>query len=307
MIKLNNKLENTKKSNLKIMLGFDCDRPRGKFINTEEGIKMAKIKFDSIQRISKTLEELEISRTFFVCGQFLESMTMVFGKEEMKKAFCVNSQYVEIGDHSYSHNTVKKILTRPDKNPISPEEVENEFKKNTKIFKDIFGLKIPNRAYRTPLGHADGLKDNEKLQKKLKKIGVKYVSSDLRDADDGLNPPLVNKDNTPRQPYYYKNGLLEIPSAGWQDTVFSKTSKTPTKVKTPETYEEIINYYTGLFEKALSIAEGSKKEYFLGLVLHPYDNSFYNINNRFFYDLNKIATRINAQFCKYEDVLQKFG
>jgi len=289
------------------MLGFDCDRPRGKFIKTEEGAYMAKTKFNSLHRISETLEELEIPRTFFICGQFLESMAMMFGKEEMKKSFCINSPYVEIGDHSYSHSTVKKILTRPDKIPISPEEVENEFKKNTDIFKNIFGLNIPNRSYRTPLGHADGLKDNEKLQEKLKKIGVKYVSSDLRDADDGLNPPLLNKDNTPRQPYYYKNGLLEIPSIGWQDTVFSKTSKTPTKEKPPETYEEIINYYKELFQKAISISEENNKEHFLGLVLHPYDNSFYNQNNRFFYDLNDIIKNINAEFCKYEDVLLNFS
>ena len=288
------------------MLGFDCDRPRGKFIKTEEGTNMAKIKLNSLKCISETLEELNIPRTFFVCGQFLESMATVFGNAKMKEVFCVNSPYVEIGDHSYSHNVVKKILTRPDKIPISPEDLENEFNKNTEIFKDIFGLSIPNRSYRTPLGHAGGIKDNEKLQKKLKEIGVKYVSSDLRDSNDGLNPSLLNKDNTPRQPYFYKNGLLEIPSAGWQDTVFSKTSKTPTNVKTPETYEEIINYYDELFQKASNITKEKNQDYFLGLVLHPYDNSFYNQNNRFFYDLNNIATKINAEFCKYEDVVLNF-
>ena len=183
-VKLKKKLKNSKKSNLKIMLGFDCDRPRGKFIKTEEGAYMAKSKFNSLHCISETLEELEIPRTFFICGQFLESMAMMFGKEEMKKSFCINSPYVEIGDHSYSHSTVKKILTRPDKIPISPEEVENEFKKNTDIFKNIFGLNIPNRSYRTPLGHADGLKDNEKLQDQYytcKKIGIEMVIAEAQD------------------------------------------------------------------------------------------------------------------------------
>ena len=103
------------------MLGFDCDRPRGKFIKTLEGMKMATRKLNSLQNIAHTLEELKIPRTYFVCGQFLESMTTVFGKEEMKKSFCVNSPYVEIGDHSYSHSVVKKISTRPDKIPISVE------------------------------------------------------------------------------------------------------------------------------------------------------------------------------------------
>ena len=296
-----------KDTSLKIMLGFDCDRPRGKFIKTLEGMKMATRKLNSLQNIAHTLEELKIPRTYFVCGQFLESMTTVFGKEEMKKSFCVNSPYVEIGDHSYSHSVVKKISTRPDKIPISVEELEEEFKMNTKIFQESLGLNIPNRAYRTPLGHRNGLIGDEELQKKLKKMNVSYVSSDLRDENDGLNPPLQNKDDTPRQPYFYENGLLEIPSAGWQDTVFSKTSKTPTKEKTPDTYEEIIHYYKNLFKKALDITNENNQQYFLGLVLHPYDNSFYYKDNKFFYDLNNIVTEMNAMFCKYEDVLEKFN
>lgn len=297
--------ENTE-CGLKIMLGFDCDRPRGDFIQTKEGMEMAKRKIQSLKKISSTLEELKIPRTFFVCGKFLQSMNSVFGKEEMKKAFGIKSPLVEIGDHSYSHNIVKKIKTRPDKIPITPEEVIEEFQKNTGVFKEIFDLKIPNRAYRTPLGHHNGLQGEDELLRRLKKIGVNYVSSDLRDENDELNPPLENKDGTPRQPYFYKNGLLEIPSIGWQDTVFSKTSKTPTFGKIPDTYEEIIDYYKELFDKAVKIAKKNKKVYFLGLVLHPYDNSFYNADNKFFYDIFEIVKDMNADFLKYEDTASIF-
>ena len=242
----------------------------------------------------------------FYFSQNKKNNLILFGRNEKK---LVKTMNIIIPKTNYSFAKYDELDRKKYDVIINCVGIGNPgtIKKNTDIFKNIFGLNIPNRSYRTPLGHADGLKDNEKLQEKLKKIGVKYVSSDLRDADDGLNPPLLNKDNTPRQPYYYKNGLLEIPSIGWQDTVFSKTSKTPTKEKPPETYEEIINYYKELFQKAISISEENNKEHFLGLVLHPYDNSFYNQNNRFFYDLNDIIKNINAEFCKYEDVLLNFS
>ena len=132
------------------------------------------------------------------------------------------------------------------------------------------------------------------------------MSSDLRDEKDGLNPKLENKNGIMREPYFYHNGLLEIPSSGWQDTVFSKTSKTPILEKIPENYKEIIEYYKQLFHKANEIANKNKKIYFLGLVLHPYDNSFYNENDKFFHDIFKIVKNMNAEFLKYEDVISIF-
>ena len=101
--------------------------------------------------------------------------------------------------------------------------------------------------------------------------------------------------------------ILEIPSMGWQDTVFSKTSKTPTQEKTPESYEEIIEYYDSLFNEADKIGKKNNISYFLGLVLHPYDNSFYNKDNKFFYDIYNISKRLKADFCKYEDAALYFN
>ena len=61
----------------------------------------------------------------------------------------------------------------------------------------------------------------------LHRLNIPYVSSDLRDENNSLHPKLVTNEGVLRQPYRYKNGLLEIPSVGWQDTVFSGTSATP--------------------------------------------------------------------------------
>ena len=69
------------------MVGFDCDRPRGIFINSEKGSKMAERKINSIERISTILETLSIPRTYFLCGQFVESMAEKYGEDRIQKAF----------------------------------------------------------------------------------------------------------------------------------------------------------------------------------------------------------------------------
>ena len=294
------------KNQLVVMLGFDCDRPRGDYINTEIGAMMANQKMNSIQKISKDLENLKIPRTFFIAGQFLESMSKKYGNKLMKNIFKINNDLVEIGDHTYSHNIIKSISSRPDKNPSSLSKIQEEYNTNTQLFQDILNLKIPFRGFRTPLGHFNGLQNNKELQKLFKELKVKYISSDLRDEKESLNPPLKKSDGTLRQPYYYENGLLEIPTMGWQDTVFSNTTKTPLYEKPPTSYNEIILYYQKLFNTAKNICIEENTPYFLGLTLHPYDNSIYNKNGNFFDDIYKIVRKCEGIFSTYEDVSNIF-
>jgi peptidoglycan/xylan/chitin deacetylase (PgdA/CDA1 family) len=292
--------------NVRIMLGFDCDRPRGEYVLTEEGSEMADRKINSIEYISKELESLGIPRTFFVCGEFLETMNSIYGAQRLITAFQVNNSLVEFADHSYSHNILKKIDSRPDKTPIPPKQVVEEFRKNTDIFQEILEINIPNRGYRAPLGHFGGLEGEYRLLDRLLKVGVTYVSSDLRDENHSLHPKLIMSDRTPRQPYRYENGLLEIPSMGWQDTVFSGTSRSPILEKIPQSYEEIIEYYKNLFQAAYEISIKSNRDYFLGLVLHPYDNSLYNQNGQFFADLHEKVIEFGGSFCTYNDVYKHY-
>lgn len=290
-----------------VMLGFDCDRPRGEFIFSKEGNIMAERKFKSINKISCQLKKLKIPRTYFICGQFLESMSKRFGAKSLQNIFDVKNDLVEIGDHTYSHSIVKSISSRPDKTPSSYSKIKKEFFINTKLFQEILDLDIPNRGFRTPLGHYNGLKGENKLLDVLKELKINYVSSDLRDKHESLNPPLKNIDGTTRQPYRYENNLLEIPTMGWQDTVFSGTTKTPLYEKPPSTYEEIISYYQTLFEEVKKIILEKNRSYYLGLTLHPYDNSFYNVKENFFEDLNKIILKFHGRFASYNDVCNEFN
>lgn len=293
-------------ANVRVMLGFDCDRPRGSLIVSQLGIEMAERKINSIEIISKSLEKLMIPRTFFLCGQWLESMNHKFDDIRLRNALNVNSQLVEIGDHSYSHNIVKKIITRPDKIPITAEQVVSEYKKNSTIFEDILEIKKPKRGFRTPLGHFNGLTGEHILHDKLVKVGVSYVSSDLRGKGDTINPPLKYLNGIPRQPYRYENGLLEIPSMGWQDVVFSQRDyvsqfeEIPKEI--PTTYKQIIEYYCEMILESKNIAIKHNRDYFLGLCLHPYDSSFYNNNGKFFEDIYSFVESISGSFCTYNDV-----
>ena len=49
---------------VRVMIGMDCDRPRGEFINSKEGTSMAERKINSIEKISSQLDKLELPRTF---------------------------------------------------------------------------------------------------------------------------------------------------------------------------------------------------------------------------------------------------
>lgn len=299
--------ENTNKSSsndplkrkLFVLLGFDCDRPRGDHIKTEDGLAMASAKLSSIKRISSNLHALKIPSTFFICGQFLEEMAAIFGRKSLAEALQAGSTLVEIGDHGYSHSILKKIPTRPEKKPITSSQAAEEFQRNTSVFRSILGIDIPHRGYRAPLGYYQGLSDRKTLLNCLLREGVSYISSDLRDSSHSLNPPLKNADGTLRQPYRYFNGLLEIPSVGWQDTAFSGTTKTPLFVSPPVTYNDIIKYYNLLINEATGIANDTQETIFMPLVMHPYDISIYDKDDRLLNDLSEACLKAGGIFINY--------
>ena len=292
---------------VRVMIGFDCDRPRGSFISSHKGQKMANQKILSLETINKVLEREKIPRTYFLCGNFVESMVYNFGSERIRKAFNPKSKLVEIADHSYSHKIVKKIETRPDKIPANLREIKEEFELNTTLFQNYFPKKnIATRGYRTPLGHKNGLKREFKLLDTLKRLKIKYVSSDLRDSNESLHPKLTTEKGHIRQPYRYENGLLEIPAIGWQDTAFSGTSNTKLFEKPPTNFSEIIDYYHNLFFEAREMAQKKNRDIFLGLVMHPYDVSFYDNDNSLFPKLRKELEAVGGTFHTYEEVSDHF-
>jgi peptidoglycan/xylan/chitin deacetylase (PgdA/CDA1 family) len=291
-------------SAVKILLGFDCDRPRGDFIKTPSGNEMANAKVKSLESISDHLDRLKIPRTYFLCGQFLESMTEKFGKERIKNIFNPSNSLSEIADHTYSHNIFKPIPSRVDKVPITADVIAYEYKKNSEVFNAILGINNPARGLRAPLGYYNGLSDMSDVVNTIKSLGALYISSDLRDKNNSINPPLRNENGSLRQPYYYNNGLLEIPSHGLHDTAFGNQSKTPLSITPPSSLQEILIYYKQLIKDAVGLAKTFQVTYYLGLVMHPYNVSIYDSNEEFVDRFVEIALdkHVNVEFCMYQSV-----
>ena len=291
---------------VRLLISFDCERPRGEKLDTEEGLAAAERKLRSLDTIRNLLNENSIPRTYFICGSFLVSMVLKYGNDKMKDLFDPDNELVEIADHSYSHQVSKAILTRPDKEPLKAKEVLEEYQRNTEIFQDIFGKDLNGRGFRTPLGHRYGLQGKYRLLDLLKGEGVAYVSSALRDENDSLNPKFV-RDQIPRQPYRYENGMLEIPSHGWQDTVFTGKSNTTLFEDPPTSVDEILDHYRDLITKASDIVTKYQRDYFLSLLFHPLSLEEYGPALAILEPLIKMAQDNGATFHLHQEVMEHYN
>lgn len=131
------------------------------------------------------LDECSAKATFFIVGNIAED------EPNLIKQISVKGH--EIAFHSHSHRILDK-------------ESPNEFKQNTLDYKnrieDITGKEIS--GYRAPVF---SLKENTLwVLGYLQELGFKYSSSIIPG-----NTVLHGFPDTPRQPFYWPNGMLEIP------------------------------------------------------------------------------------------------
>ena len=296
------------KPSVRIAIGFDCDAPRGSFIASAEGIRLAEDVRDVLIKMRINLNLLGIARTNFVTGGFLKAMKHSFNNtlSQMKHLLC--GKLIEIADHTYYHSAIKKIPTRPDRPPINSLHVMKEWETNTKLFKEMLGLDIPKRGFRTPYGYYQGLQGKPRLLDRLSRDGILYVSGDLRDEFHNVYGKLIYDSGVPRQPYRYENGILEIPSHGWQDTAF-RGGKTPVVniPKPPYNLHDILVYYEELIKEAYEIAKKHKRDYFLALTLHPHALMKYDPTLRCFEIMKKELDKIGGSFCRHIDIFEHYG
>jgi peptidoglycan/xylan/chitin deacetylase (PgdA/CDA1 family) len=290
------------------MLGLDCDRPRGAYIKTPEGMQLAQTKIRSLERINAKLDYLTLPRTYFVCGQFLESMVSEFGHRRLQSVFPIENPLAEIADHTHSHNIWKAIPSRPDKTQIlTADQIVQEYRQNSLLFYDFFERDLSVRGVRAPLGYYQGVDDQPYLIDLLAREGILYLSSDLRDETYAPFGPLLNRMGGLRQPRRYTNGLVEIPSHGWHDTVFGGHSRTAIDRPFPYTYTEALRFFRQFFSEAMELAGVHQRNLYLGLVLHPSNIALYDSRNTFFDDLKAIVEDLKLNFCQYRDAWVEFA
>ena len=262
---------------VKILYGFDTERPLGPDARKEP--EKAKAERDAnlglIARIGNLMDNYNAGRTFFILGDYIDLCEEVIGKEYLNQVFQPSNNLVEVGQHTYNHVIVAPIATRPDRVPVSSDELGEELRKANSSLKRIFNVSV--KGLRTPLGHAHkALENSTDILDIIKDSRLEYISSSLRSNSWEINAPLRNGEI--RQPFKYANGLVEIPSHGWQDSAFTGTSKTQGTTDFPTTQEEIINHYKNLFLEAHTLSGETGKTIYVGMCMHPWAIRKYDKN-----------------------------
>jgi peptidoglycan/xylan/chitin deacetylase (PgdA/CDA1 family) len=261
------------KMTVKILYGFDTERPYGPTSKTEEGKKEMEENTDLVARLNALMDSHGAGRTFFLLGAHLDEAVEQLGAERVREALQPSNPLVEIAQHTYNHPTIANIKTRPDKKPITAEQLVEELRKADEAINRHLSAKAV--GLRTPLGYAKGLQEHAAVLDALKGSGLIYVSASLRDKEWGINAPLV-EDGEIRQPFVYSNGLVEVPSHGWQDTAFTGTSKTVGTENYPTTIDGIFEHYRDIALEAERISKEGGKIVCVGLCMHPWAMRIYD-------------------------------
>ncbi|MBS3159319.1 polysaccharide deacetylase family protein [Candidatus Woesearchaeota archaeon] len=249
---------------------FDSERPYGKSGETLNGMKQRLENLGVVAALNEYCGTNKIPRTFFVLGSMLEQAERQgIDSKALRQIYNIEDSLVEIANHSYSHPTIARLERRPDKTPITPDKLKEEIAQTKNIVSSI--LNRTTEGFRTPLGYAKGLQSADpRVLEILASEGILYISSDLRDENEGLMAPLRNKDGSLRQPYRYRNNLVEIPSHGWQDSSYLDTSRTVGTVDFPRTLDTRVAHIRDLFVEAKQIAETTERDIYLSNCNHPW-------------------------------------
>jgi len=256
-------------SNIKLSFGYDTERPFGQLALTPEGETLRTRQVQTVRNIIKTFDHEEVPRTFFILGQYLERCQPQFSAEELREIFDKTNTLNDIQQHSYSHPVFRKLAARADKIPVTTAEFLKDLEKANQIIEETLGVKPT--GLRTPLGYHCDLSDMPELVNGLAGMGFYFISSDLR-STDSIEAKLL----ADRQPHTYAHigqpGLVEIPSSGWQDVIFTvEKSKAYLngKIFSPD---EIVQHYTGLFSQAKEMAKSMPEgnAVYVSLCLHPW-------------------------------------
>lgn len=284
-----------------LSIGYDDEKPYGKLAESPEGKIIRERNLLMSKKIIETLDTIGAPRTFFILGNYLERCLDDFSMDYIREIYCPKNKLTEIGQHTYSHCIVKNIFGREDKKVLSPEEFEVDLKKAKCILENIL-VKTP-KSIRMPLGYDKDLSDLPEILSVLNKLGMEYVSSNLRE-NNSINATLSTK----RQPHFYSNvgfpNLLEIPSHGWADAVFTKDYCNRYYNKDPQNFEEMLNHYKGL----ITLAENLSRDIspiFISFCLHPWAVMEYDKDLEAHKKIVDYTRALGGDIIPYQDIQKK--
>ena len=158
-------------------------------------------------------------------------------------------------------------------------------------------LGVEPKGLRIPVGYDKDLKDLPLLIMQLKRIGLKYVSSDLRSSHS-----FEGKVTIERQPHTYANGLVEIPSVGLQDSSF--TAEHALKYGTQHmSGPECIAHFLAVAEQVAALGDSV----FAPLCLHPWAVMEYDPTLGHTRDFIRRARDLGHKFGTYGQIAHTFN
>lgn len=189
-----------------LVLGYDTEYFGRKAKTEDQAKEQREHCVCSVKSIVKLHQELKAPCTFFIVGKLIEL--------EPRIVAVLRNTGFDIQSHMYSHTLVKKVPYRQDAT-LTLDEFGQELVKTNDLIrkhfnKDCIGVRLPYR-------YQDGLKNNAKHLKVLKDNNISFISADAP-FEEQRNVNALR--NNPLQPYFYANGILEIPLNGLFDTTF---------------------------------------------------------------------------------------
>jgi len=234
-----------------LLLGYDSEK-YGIFEDENKNIEDRKEEIRGIDAILKVHKHYNVPLTIFILGKLL---TLSHTKEyysEISKLYKPN--FLDLQQHTYSHILVKHHRQRG--NAPSIDIIQEEINKTNGLIKTILDRKCS--GIRTPLGYFNGLQGEKELLGILHKEGIKFISSDLTDKNDGFPSPLKNEKGNYREPYFYNEDgffkILEIPTQGNSDNILKGIARGYDGIDDYHPEKEL-KYYLGIFEE---LAEKNK-------------------------------------------------
>jgi len=252
---------------VKIAFGYDDERPYGKLALTEKGKDLREKNLRFVAELIKFFIEKRIPCTFFILGQYLEYCIDEFSVRDLREIYRPENSLIDIQQHSYSHPPLKPLPEDKNRPVVSTGYFLNDVQQAGSVISSALGR--ITTGLRTPYGYASDLSDKPDLVERLSKFGFKFVSSWLRGSDGSLEAELT----LARQPRTYADAdfpqLVEIPSHGWQDVVFTKEKARALLNREPLDSDEIATYYDNLLLRGLKLAR-EKSPVYICLCLHPW-------------------------------------
>ena len=258
-------------SDIILSLGYDTERPHGAFAESPSTRMAARqtrsAQLSYISRLNAQLDKMRVPRTFFMLGHFLERCLDDYTQDQLLDIFAPTNPLVDIQQHSHSHPIIRPPSKGETGEPVTAEEFGRDVGKANRVAEDI--LRVRPEGLRTPRGYDTDLSDRPDVLKVLRDEGIRFVSSDLRGVDS-IDAPLTRA----RQPRTYEHAgvgdIVEVPSHGWQDVIFTKEKAQQLLGTQPAGPEYIVGHYTGLLDSAAKLADSGVSPVCISLCLHPW-------------------------------------